>query len=300
MDDLTFSPCFPFGDPLSKPTNKRSLKARSQGTNQTARRGRWWRFWPPPQMIKGNKLPFSLFKNSHCQAESLELVLGHESTVSPHHWPPEQSKLSFSNQRLSPKYWLSRGAQPNLTAVTGLHHRFCSCSVTQSCPPGLQHARLPYPSPPSGACSNSCPLSRWCHPTILFPVVPFSSCPQSFPALGYYFKKLALRIREPKYWSFSFSISPSNEYSGLISFRIDWFDLLTVQGTLKSLLQHHNLKASILRCSAFFVVQFSHQYMTIEKAIALTIWTFVGKIMSLLFNMLSRFVIAFFQRGIIF
>ena len=100
-----------------------------------------------------------------------------------------------------------------------------------------------------------------------------------------------------KYWSFSFSISPSNEYSGLISFRIDSLDLLAVQGTLKSLLQHHSSKASILRHSAFFIVQFSHPYMTSGKTIALTRWTFVGKVMSLLFNMLSRFVIAFFPRS---
>ena len=100
-----------------------------------------------------------------------------------------------------------------------------------------------------------------------------------------------------KYWSFSFSISPSNEYSGLISFRIDWLDLLAVQGTLKNLLQHHSSKASILRCSAFFMVQFSHPYMTTGKTIALTRWTFVGKVMSLLFNMLSRLVIAFLPRS---
>ena len=106
-----------------------------------------------------------------------------------------------------------------------------------------------------------------------------------------------LYITWPKYWSFSFSISSSNEYSGLISFRIDWFDLLTVQGTLKSLLQHHSLKASILQCSAFFMVQLSHPYMTIGKTIALTIQIFVGKIMALLFNMLSRLVIAFLARS---
>ena len=101
----------------------------------------------------------------------------------------------------------------------------------------------------------------------------------------------------PKYWSFSFSISPSNEYSGLISFRMDWLDLLTIQGTLKSLLQHHSSKASILQYSAFFIVQLSHQYMTTGKTIVLTIWTFVGKVMSLLFNILSRFVIAFLPRS---
>ena len=106
-----------------------------------------------------------------------------------------------------------------------------------------------------------------------------------------------LCIRWPNYWSFSFSISPSNEYSGLISLRIDWFDLLAVQGTLKSLLQHHSSKASILQCSAFFMIQLSHPYMTTGKTIALTRWTFVGKVMSLLFNMLSRLVIAFLSRS---
>ena len=104
-------------------------------------------------------------------------------------------------------------------------------------------------------------------------------------------------MRWPKYWSFSFSISPSNEYSGFISFRIDWFDLLAVQGTLKSLLQHHSSKASILSCSAFFMVQLSHQYLTTRKTIALTKWTFASKVMSLLFNMLPRFVIAFLPRS---
>ena len=110
-------------------------------------------------------------------------------------------------------------------------------------------------------------------------------------------KELVLQIRWPKYWSFNFSISPSNEYSGLISFRIDWFDLLAVQGTIKSLLQHHSLKASILQCSAFFKVQLSHPYMTTGKTITLTRWTFVGKGMSLLFNMLSRLIIIYFPRS---
>ena len=110
----------------------------------------------------------------------------------------------------------------------------------------------------------------------------------------------ALCIRWPKYWSFSFNISPSSEYSGLIYFRMDWLDLLAVQGTLKTLLQHHSSKASILWCSAFFIVQLSHPYMTTGKTIALTRWTFVGKVMSLLFNMLSGFVIIFFQGVSIF
>ena len=106
-----------------------------------------------------------------------------------------------------------------------------------------------------------------------------------------------LHIRCPKYWSLNFSISPSNEYSGLISFRMDWLDLLAVQGTLKSLLQYYSSKASIFRHSAFFIVQLSHPYMTIDKAIALTIWTLVGKVMSLFFNMLSKFIIAFLPRN---
>ena len=115
--------------------------------------------------------------------------------------------------------------------------------------------------------------------------------PSIFPSIRFFSNKLVLHIRRPKYWSFNFSISPSNEYSGLISFRIDWLDLLAVQGTLKSLLQHHSSKASILRQSAFFIVQLSHPYMTTGKTIILTRWTFVGKVMSLLFNMLSRLVI---------
>ena len=118
---------------------------------------------------------------------------------------------------------------------------------------------------------------------------PFLLLPSIFPSIRIFSNEAALHIRWPKYWSFSFSISPSNEYSGLISFRMDLFDLLSVQGTLKSLLQHHSSKASILQCSAFFIVQFSHLYMTTVKTIALTRWAFVGKVMSLLFNMLSSF-----------
>ena len=117
------------------------------------------------------------------------------------------------------------------------------------------------------------------HPLLLLPSI--------FPSIRNFSKESVLHVRWPKYWSFSFSISPSNEYSGLISFRIDWWDLLAVQGTLKSLLQHHSSKASILQRSAFFMVQLSHPYMTTGKTIALTRRTFVGKVMSLLFNMLS-------------
>ena len=148
-----------------------------------------------------------------------------------------------------------------------------------------------------GVCSNSCPLRWWCHPTISSSIVPFSSWPQSCPASGSF----------PMSWLFSSggqSIGasalalalPSNEYSGLISFRTDWFDLLAVLGILKSLLQYHSSKASIFQCSAFFMVQHSHPYMTTGKTIALTMCTFVSQVISLPFNMLSRFVIAFLPR----
>ena len=117
---------------------------------------------------------------------------------------------------------------------------------------------------------------------------PLLLLPSVFPSIRVFYNESVFYIRWPKYWSFSFSISPSNEYSGLTSFRTDWFDLLVVQGTLKSLLQHHGSKASILQCAVFFMVQLSHPYMTTGKTIALNRWTFVGKVMSLLFNMLSR------------
>ena len=144
-------------------------------------------------------------------------------------------------------------------------------------------------------CSNSCPLSQWCHPTISSSVVPFSSCPQSFPASGLSQWVGSLHQVVLKYCSFS--IRHSSEHLELISFRIDWFDLLAVQGTLKSLLQHHNSKTSILQCSAFFMIQLSDPYMTTGKTISLTIQTFVGKVTSLPFNTLSRFVIAFLPRS---
>ena len=131
------------------------------------------------------------------------------------------------------------------------------------------------------------------HLILCHPLLP----PSIFPSIRVFSNESALSIRWPKYWSFSFSITPSNECSGLISFRMDWLDLLAVQGTLKSLLQHHSPKASILQISAFFIVQLSHPYMTTGKNIALTRWIFVGKVMSLLFNMLSRLVIAFLSRS---
>ena len=128
-----------------------------------------------------------------------------------------------------------------------------------------------------------------CHTLLLLPSI--------FPSIRVFSNESALRIRWPKYWSFSFNISPSNEHSGLISFRMNWLDLLAAQETLKSLFQHHSSKASILQCSAFFIVQLSHPYMATGKTIALTRWTMVGKVMSLLFNMLSRLVIAFLPRN---
>ena len=148
----------------------------------------------------------------------------------------------------------------------------------------LQHARPPWPSPAPGVYSNSCPLSWWYHPTIYSSVVPFSSCLQSFPASGSFQMSQSFPLGGQ---SIGVSASASNEHSGLISFRIDWLDLLAVHGTLKSLLQHHSTKAAILRCSVFFIVQISHTYMTTGKIIALNRQTFVGKVMSLLFNMLS-------------
>ena len=129
----------------------------------------------------------------------------------------------------------------------------------------------------------------FCHPLLLLLSI--------FPSIRVFSNESALCIRWPKFWSFSFNVSPSNEHPGLISFRMDWLNLLAVQGTLKSLLQHHSSKASILQCSAFFIVQLSHPYVTTGKTIALTRWTSVGKVMSLLFNMLSRLVITFLPRS---
>ena len=163
-------------------------------------------------------------------------------------------------------------------------------------PHGLQHAMPLCPSPTPGVYPNSCPFESvmpsnhliLCHPLLLLPSI--------FPSFRVFSNESALCFKWPKYWSFSFNISPSNENSGLISFRMDWLDLLAVQETLKHLLQHHSSKASVLQHSGFFVVQLSYPYMTTGKNLALTRWTFVGKVISLIFNMLSRFVIAFLPR----
>ena len=165
-----------------------------------------------------------------------------------------------------------------MTSLTVARQAFLSFTISYSL--------LKFMSIESAMLSNHLML---CRPLLLLPSI--------FPSIRVFSNELALHITWPKYWCFSFNISLSNEYSGLISFRMDWLDLLAVQGTLKSLLRHHSSKPSILRCSAFFMVQFSHPYMTTGKIIALTRWTFVGKVMSLLFNMLSRLVITFLPRS---
>ena len=157
-------------------------------------------------------------------------------------------------------------------------------------PHGLQHTRLPCPSPTSRAYSNSCPPSQWCHTTISSSVIPFSSCLQSFPASGS-FLRVKSSLQVAKVLEHQLQHRPSSEYSGLISFSTHSFNLLAVQGTLKSLLQHHSSKASVLRCPVFFMVQLSHPYMTTGKTISLARRTFVGKVMSLLFKRLSMLVI---------
>ena len=157
--------------------------------------------------------------------------------------------------------------------------------------PGLPvHHQLPDPPKPMSIVSKM-PSSHLilCRPLLLLPSI--------FPSIRVFSDESALHIRWPKYWSFSFKFSPTNEHPGLISFRMDWLDLPAVQGTLKSLLQHHSSKASILQCSAFFIVQLSHPHMTTGKTIALTRRTFIGKVMSLLLNMLSRLVITFLPRS---
>ena len=160
---------------------------------------------------------------------------------------------------------------PALLALQFISVQFSHWVMSNSLwPHGLQHARPPCPSPTLEVYSNSCPLSQWCHATISSSVVPFSSCLQSFPA------SRSSQMSQLSF-SFSFSISPSNKYSGLISFRMDWLDLFDVQGTLKSLLQYHSAKASILWCSALFILQFSHPHMTTGKTLVLTRWNLVGK-----------------------
>ena len=209
-----------------------------------------------------------------------------------HLWVPyfwQRRQAYTMGQTASPISGAGKTGQLHVSSVQSL-------SRVSLWPHEPQHARPPCPSPTSGVHPNPCPLSVMpsnhlilCHPLLLLL--------STFPSTGVFSNESALHIRWPKYWSFSFNISTSNEHPGLISFRMNWLDLLTVQGTLKGLLQHHSSKASILWCSAFFIVQLSHPYMTTEKTIALTRRTFVDKVMSLLFNMLSRLVITFLPRS---
>ena len=200
-------------------------------------------------------------------------------------WPRDQTHVSWVSCIGSqfPYCWATREALSTSVQF--------SCSVVSDSlrPHESQHARPPCPSPTPGIHSDSRPSSQWCHPAISSSVVPFSSCPPIPPSIRVFSNESTRHIRWPQYQSFSFSIIPSKEHPGLI-FRMDWLDVLAVQGTLKSLLQHHSSKASILQCSAFFTVQPSHPYMTTGKTIALTRRTLVCKVMSLLLNMLSRLV----------
>ena len=185
---------------------------------------------------------------------------------------------------------------PNLCCLS-LSVQFSHSVVSDSLRPhGLHHTRLPCLTPTTGVYSNSCPLSRWRHITISSSVIPFPCCLQCFPASGSFQMSQFFASGGQSTGASASASGPSSEYSGLIFFRIDWFDLI-VQGILKSLLQYHSSKASVLRHSAFFTVQLSHPYMTTRKTIALTRWTVVGKVMSLLFNMLSRLVMAFLLRN---
>ena len=191
----------------------------------------------------------------------------------------------------------TKGHQPHSSSSVQFSRSVVSDSLRSH---ESQHTRPPCPSPTPGVHSDSCPSSQWCHPAISSSVVPFSSCPLGCllpPSIRVFSNESTLLMRWPKYWSFSFSIISSKEIPGLLSFRMDWLDLLAVQGTLKSLLQHHSSKASIPQRSAFFTVQLSHPYMTTGKTIALIRRTFVGKVMSLLLNMLSRLVISFLPRS---
>ena len=173
-----------------------------------------------------------------------------------------------------------------------------SCSLMSNSfqPHGLQHSRLPCPSPTPRAYSNSCPSCQWCHPTISSSVIPFSSCLQSFPASGS-FQMSQFFAKVAKVLEFQLQHQSFQWIFRWISFRMDWLDLLGVQGILKSLLQHHSSKTLVLWCSAFFTIQLSHPYMTTGKTIALTRQTFVGEVMSLLFNMLSSLVISFLPKS---
>ena len=242
------------------------------------------------------------FKFNIISRPSMDLFLQDLITLSRRDLPHLQSRMELGKQDswlLGPELLWADLRKVISTIRLWIFSSFSQfSSVAQSYltlrPHGPQHARPPCPSPTPGVHSDSHPSSQWCHPAISSSVVPFSSCPQSLPASGS-FQMSQLFASGGQ--SFSFNISPSSEHPGLISFRMDWLDLLAVQRTLKSLLQHHSSQASILQHSAFFTVQLSHPYMTTGKIIALTRWTFVGKVMSLLFNILSSLVITFLPRS---
>ena len=248
----------------------------------------------------GDKLPFTATIDFFQVAISLFFFLNK------YYWLPSVSQaLLFLVTKLSDPFaipWTVAHQAPLSKGFPRQEHQFSSvefsCSAVSDSlqPNGPQHARLPCPSPTPGACSNSCSIEQVMPSNHLILCRPLLLLPSIFPSIRVPSNESVLRMRWPKYWSFNFSISPSNEYSGLISFRMDWLDFPAVQGSLKSLLQHHSSKASILRLSALFIVHLSHLYMTTGKTIALTGWIFAGKVMSLLFNILSRFVIAFLPR----
>ena len=223
----------------------------------------------------------------------------------PKPWTPPASKhMAYLLQTLS-YYWIYAFIDEYIdVAISPINEssfssvQFSGSVVSDSLRPHeLQHARPPCPSQTPWVYSNSCQSSRWCHPAISSSGVSFSSCPQSLPASGSFPMSQLFASGGQSIGSFSFSTSPSNEHPGLISFRMDWLDLLAVQRTLKSLLQHQSSKAPILWHLAFFTVQLSYPYMTTGKITALTRWTFVDQVMSLIFNMLSRLVITFLPRS---
>ena len=205
-------------------------------------------------------------------------------------WPTKHSNFSW-NKTLQGREMRRVDQKVQFSSVQSLSHARLFAT------PWIAACQAHCPSPTPRVYSNSRPSSRWCHPAISSSVIPFSSCPQSLSASGSFTMSQLFTWGGQSIGVSALSISPSKVHPGLISFKMDWLDLLAVQGTLKSLLQHHSSKASIIRCSAFFTVQLSHPYMTAGKTIALTRRTFVSKIMSLLLNMLSRLVITFLPRS---
>ena len=257
----------------------------------------WLKFWTFSFSISPSSEYSGLISLTTIQKHkffSTNLSLWSNSHI--HTWP--QKTIDFTRRTFVSKVMTLLSNTPSRFVITLLPIQFSL--VIQSClnlwPHGLQHNRLPCSSPTPRAYPNSCPSSWWCRPTISSSVIPLSSFLQSFPASGS-FPSISPLHQVTKVLEFSLSISPSNEYSRLISFRMDWLDLLAIQQALKSLLQHHSSRASILWCSAFFIVQLSHPYITTGKNIALTRWVFFSKVVSLLFNMLSRLDITFLPRS---